>query len=246
MNERRFFNGIFQKRLTQSPEGKYERKEQASDAERVADVVFWTYQIGQGSAEMQRKAYNAMLANDPSLSEAVIRYHKSAPGEYAGEPQFEATLEKIRRYTTGVSHARPVDVEQIRNSLLQEYQNLVRAAFYMGAGEKPLEHHRDDAFKALVTELIIKDIQYASAIRQPLNARMQVRKNQGGSFIMVYALSKNREQNRAHLPPELQRLWEDIGLWIRANFKKLHISEQNDLKNLKRIYQELTSDTVTL
>ncbi len=256
--------GIFSKLLNnqkfplRSPEGKYERKEAISDAERVSEIVFWAFQIGQGQHEVQRKAYGAMIANDPSLAEAVIRYSKSAPEEFVGEPYFDATLKKVHQFTGSKAHAVSMTDTSGKTNLTAEYRALVEQAFFYREGPNV----RDEAFRELLIELMVRDTHYiAEAMRSasiPVtdstptesdvarNRRMQMRRKQGGSFIMFYALSDERQKHRAHLPPELQRLWEDMGLWIRANYKHLGPGDKNDLQNFKRIYQNLTNEKISL
>ena len=245
---------------------RYSKPEQGEEervAEKVGNLVYWSFQCGMGESSLQKKAYIALLALHPGLAAELKAYNRRFPergpaAEYRflDDPYFKEILTRAERFVGSSAH---VDTtagtpKGVFENVYGEYRVFIEEAYKVDETPKTKEEAtKEFALGVLEREALlllrssVNPGNVGLAEKTPkTDNRHKARLRQGGSLLMSYGFSPNREQMRKHLPVELQELWEAAADWVRNNHESFSSDLRSKLMMLKGEYEYQTKEEIPL
>lgn len=228
-----------------APSSSDPKKEEATRrAEKMRELVFWSFQMAQGSIDLHQSALRALLGVHPELGPVVRSYaaaHRKGKDEttrFDKDPSFQRAVADALRFTTARAHvtARGENAETpeelAHEGVRIEYEEFIFQA-QRQARLTPNSRQHADSLKQLTDELVGHEFTFLQkqmaaenkkdpkVVQTPQTVgRLKARLKQGGSLLMRFALAEDRAEARVHMPQELQDLWEAVGNEIRAQEKE--------------------------
>lgn len=129
-----------------------------------------------------------------------------------------------------------------------QYANVERRLPKEEQAQRKQEH-----IAVLAKEIIKRDLQILKAFDNPSpsdNTKWKeyekLRASKGHSMFCLYALSEKRHTKRDNQQREFQKLWEEMGQYVRANFVTLDQETKKGLRILIKRFEKTTNEKIAL